>query len=357
MSDGITGHDLNDVELEDILRGATFLGSGGGGPVALGQQMLDHVRTLGKPVFLADPASIPPTATGAIAAGVGSPLAAAQGFPMAALGTAWERLQRGGPHLDVVVPAEVGAGNTFIPFIVAAEQGLPVIDGAGADRAVPTLPMVSFYGAGLPVGDVVLANATQWFEFAADTADHADVAMRAVMDGGLFAEDAGAALWRMTGAEISANAVSGVTTRVSKVGRLLREAADPVAAIEGELGGTVVVRGTITQVVDPTSGGFDAGHVVIESAVGTTRYTVLTVNENIAVFSSDQPAPLYVAPDLLCYLLDDGTPFSNAEAADHRGKAMVLVRFPAAPQLYEPLLLAEFDALLQSLGLWGRIQR
>jgi DUF917 family protein len=357
MSDDIAGHDLTDVELEDILRGATFLGSGGGGPVALGQQMLDHIRTVGKPVFLADPASIPATASGAIAAGVGSPIAAASGFPMAALGTAWNRLQAGGARLDVVVPAEVGAGNTFIPFIVAAEQGLPVIDGAGADRAVPKLPMVSFYGAGLPVGDVVLANATQWFEFVADTADHADVAMRAVMDGGLFDEDAGAALWRMTGADISKHAISGVTTRLSKAGRLLRESTDRLAAIEGELGGTVVVRGTITEVVDPTSGGFDAGHVVIESAVGTTRYTVLTVNENVAVFSSDQPEPLFVAPDLLCYLLADGTPFSNAEAADHVGKEMVLVRFQAAPELYEPLLLAEFDTLLQSLGQWGRIKR
>lgn len=356
MSD-LPGHHLSAAELDDILLGATFLGSGGGGPVVLGQQMVDHLKKLNKPVLLVEPAILPAGIVGAIAAGVGSPLAASQDFPLAALSHAWDRLAAGGDPLGVVVPAEVGAGNSFIPFIVAAERGLPVIDGAGADRAVPKLPMVSFYGAGIPVGDVVLANATQWFEFQADTAPHADVAMRAVIDGGLFNEDAGAALWRMTGEQISKNAIPGVTTKALKVGSLLRTSHDLLPDLVQALKATVVVQGTITEVVDPTSGGFDAGRVVIASSDSRTTYTVLTVNENIAVFSSEQPEPLYVAPDLLCYVLLDGTPFSNAEAANHVGKPMALIRIKAAAPLYSKPLIAQFDALLRSLGQWGSIDR
>ena len=41
----------------------------------------------------------------------------------------------------------------------------------------------------------------------------ADKAMRALLDGGVFDEDAGSAMWAMSGADISAGAVRGTTLR------------------------------------------------------------------------------------------------------------------------------------------------
>jgi len=85
---------LSTDELALILQGACFLGSGGGGPLALGQQFIGDIAKGPNPVRIVDVASVPPDARGAISAGVGSPAAASSGFPAEAAGVAWQELQR-----------------------------------------------------------------------------------------------------------------------------------------------------------------------------------------------------------------------------------------------------------------------
>ncbi|MFN8156651.1 MAG: DUF917 family protein [Candidatus Nanopelagicales bacterium] len=354
------GRVLGTADLQQILLGATFLGSGGGGPISLGQAMVTQLSQLasqGYPVTLVPAAALPADEEGAIIAGVGSPDAAANGFPLGALTAAWDRL--GSPPADpltFVLPAELGAGNSFIPFLLAAQQRLPVVDCAGASRAVPGLSQVTYDTPSTPVGEVVLTDATTWVEYSTDTTDHADEAMRLLMSGTLFAEVAGAALWRMTGDQVRATAITGTTTQMQAVGAALQDP-DPSARIPKAtsllVGGEVVVAGQIVKVDQSTGGGFDHGQVVIQDSSSTAQYTVMTINENLAVLRSDPEATLFVAPDLLCYALADGTPFSNAEVNDRMHQDMVLVRCFAAPQMYEPHILAGFDALLTQCGLKG----
>ncbi|MCA1783940.1 MAG: DUF917 domain-containing protein [Dermatophilaceae bacterium] len=348
---------LSTDELDLILQGACFLGSGGGGPLELGRQFIDDIATSENPVRVVDVASVPPDARGAISAGVGSPTAAASGFPSDAAGVAWRELEAVVGHpFSHIVPAEVGAGNTFIPFLLSAQTGLPVIDGAGADRAVPSLPLCTFAAAEVPLGTIVLGNSDLVLRFAGSDPAAADTRMRSLLSGGAFAEDAGSAMWAMDGTQIAAGAIRGTTSRALQVGTLLSESSDPIEDVAAHLGGSVLVRGTITDIGEVTGGGFDTGHVTI-TASGTSAYsvTVGNVNENLIAFSGQSPTVLATAPDLLCYVSAAGEAFSNAEAAAYRdaGTEVALVVVPSSPQMRSTSLLDGFRTVLASVGYYG----
>ena len=348
---------LSTDDLGLILQGACFLGSGGGGPLALGQQFIDDIAKSGNPVRLVDVASVPPDATGAISAGVGSPAAAGSGFPTDAAGVAWRELESSVGHaFDHIVPAEIGAGNTFVPFLLSAQTGLPVIDGAGADRAVPALQLCTFAATGVPLGTVVLGNSDLVLRFAASDPAKADARMRTLLGGNVFDEDAGSAMWAMTGAQITGGAVRGTTSRALEVGTLLATSADPVEAVASHLGGSVLVRGTITDLGDVTAGGFDTGHVTITAAGPSgDSVTVVNVNENLIAYSGQSPTVLATAPDLLCYVTATGEAFSNVEAATYRdaGTEVALVVVPSSTQMRAEYLLDGFRAVLASVGYYG----
>lgn len=355
---------LSPDQLELILQGACFLGSGGGGPLALGRQFIEDIAKTGNPVVVVDVADVPPEATGAISAGVGSPVAAASGFPADAPGIAWKELESVVGHsFTHIVPAEIGAGNTFVPFLLAAQTGLPVIDGAGADRAVPSLPLCTFAAADVPLGTVVLGNSDVVLRFAVADPTVADAAMRALLGGGVFAEDAGSAMWAMNGTQIGDGAIRGTTGRALKVGTLLKDR-DPVQAVVGYLGGSVLIRGTITDIGENTAGGFDTGHVTItasdagsgsESGQGLESVTVMNVNENLIAYSGQSPTVLATAPDLLCFMTTSGEAFSNAEAETYQksGAEVALVLVPSSPQMRSSSLLEGFRTVLRSVGYYG----
>lgn len=348
---------LSTGDLDLILQGACFLGSGGGGPLELGRQFIDDIAKSGHPVRVVDVANVPPDATGAISAGVGSPAAAASGFPPDAAGVAWRELETAVGHpLGHIVPAEIGAGNTFIPFLLSAQTGLPVIDGAGADRAVPALQLCTFAATGVPLGTVVLGNSDLVLRFAASDPAAADTRMRSLLSGGVFDEDAGSAMWAMDGAQIGAGAIRGTTSRALQVGKLLGTSSDPAKDVATHLGGSVLVRGTITDMGEVTGGGFDTGHVTI-TASGTSAdsVTVVNVNENLIAYSGQSATVLATAPDLLCYVTTRGEAFSNAEAAAYRdaGTEVALVVVPSSTKMRAAYLLDGFTTVLASIGYYG----
>ncbi len=64
--------------------------------------------------------------------------------PVLAVEQIQARLKQEGRHLAYVVPPESGALGFTVACLVAAKLGLAVVDGDGAGRAVPSLPMLTF---------------------------------------------------------------------------------------------------------------------------------------------------------------------------------------------------------------------
>ncbi|NNE34540.1 MAG: DUF917 family protein, partial [Rhodothermales bacterium] len=133
----------NRQDLEDILNGTCILGSGGGGPYSVGNALIEPIMKAGG-VKLIEPSEAGDADHMAVAAGVGSPEAATSDpgafakIPVIAF-DALAKMR--GVTFDNVLSVEIGAGNSFVPMAVAATQGIPMIDGSGAGRAVPSLTM------------------------------------------------------------------------------------------------------------------------------------------------------------------------------------------------------------------------
>jgi DUF917 family protein len=347
---------LTDVELEDLLVGACVLGAGGGGPFSLGETLLADIQKHGTPVQLADPATMPGDALAAVAAGVGSPDAAAGGFPFDAATHAFDALAaRRGEPFSFVLPGEVGAANSLLPMTVAVSKGIPVLDAAGAPRAIPALDMCTYASRGVPIGTVVLANADEQLSFDAPGPAVADTAMRGIVGGGTFKQDAGVALWAMDGATVRKAALGGTTQRAIALGAALREAraggGDPVTVATQFLSGRVLFRGTIVEWAEQTVGGFDLGSVLLES--GKRRFRVLNQNENLIAWSDETSHPLALAPDLICFLTADGRPFSNADPTIPGTGDVAVIGAPVDAAMRDPAIVAAFQPLLQQAGYGG----
>lgn len=151
--------DASDVRL--VAAGAAFLGSGGGGQVSLGEQLLRRALGAGA-VDVVPAAALPPTDL-VIHAGVAGAPYVMEERPLHGenLGEAVRAVADsvGGTAAAVGIP-EIGGLNALMPLVAAATLGLPVVDGDLMGRAFPRLEQTSLALAGLPVGPMALVGSS-----------------------------------------------------------------------------------------------------------------------------------------------------------------------------------------------------
>jgi uncharacterized protein len=348
---------LTPTQLEYILNGACILGSGGGGPLSVGKQVLQQIGN--RSVTLVSGNSVAPSAWTAVSAFVGSPDAAAgQQLDFSVATSAFNTLAGTVKQtFSCVLPGEVGAGNSLIPMVVAVENGIPIVDAAGACRAVPGFLMVSYAAAKIPASPMVLTDGKSPVTLNCDNSI-ADPVTRGIISGGAFAEDAGIAFWSMTGAQMSQCAVAGMTSAALALGQALANALasgqDPLAAVRASLTqpNFLLCTGKITSFGETTSGGFDFGQVVIKADDGST-VTIYNQNENLIAFSSASPLPLAMGPDLICYLTKSGQVFSNADIDDSIEQQEIAVIGVPAFAMRDAFIIQQFLIALAGIGYAG----
>ena len=298
-------------DLPDLARGATLLGTGGGGDPYIGMMLVKQVLgdrsiTILDPDELADDLFVIPTAQ------MGAPTVMVEkipaGFePTLALRTLEAHLGR---TADATMPIECGGINSMIPLIVAAETGLPVVDADGMGRAFPELSMETFAVYGVHGSPLAIAG-ERGERVIIDTGDD-DRQMEwlargiAIRLGGV----AHIAEYAMSGADVRRTAVPRTISMALALGRAIRIAREehrsPFAAIADTLSTTLYshVRelfvGKVADVERRTTEGFAKGTAVIWSAdpSSSERLEISFQNENlIARWNGEVVA---IVPDLIC---------------------------------------------------------
>ena len=137
---------IDEAALDRIEIGAGILGTGGGGNPYIGKLMARSLVRQGKTITVVPPESVPDDALVTSVGGMGSPTIGIERLVqgdeyLLALRTLEKRLGRTVTH---VIPGEIGGSNSTRPLVVAAQTGLPVIDGDGMGRAFPELQMDTF---------------------------------------------------------------------------------------------------------------------------------------------------------------------------------------------------------------------
>ena len=363
----VKGTVLDEQALNDILNGAAFYGSGGGGPIAAGKEIIGQILASKNPLVLVAAEDVPDDAYMAVSAFAGSPDAATQSTLNfgAVASTAYDALAKiNGKDFTHVIAPEVGAGNTFIPMAVAVTKNIPVADASNSPRAVPEMQMGGFADGHVPVSPVILANPEQQLSLTVDTAAEADEITRAIIsDSPSFSNLAGVAMWSMSGADMKKYGMLNGVTKAQKLGQFIRETAkssdDPIQAIAEFTGATELFRGKITDVEEQIAGGFDVGQVRVTAANGD-EYFVMNQNENMIAWKASDTKPLIISPDYICWVDETGQPFSNAELSEYTQKSnpkdnptVALLGIKAEAPFNSDFVIQSFLDALRKMGYGG----
>lgn len=301
---------LTAADLPDLARGATLLGTGGGGDPYIGQKLVERVLGAGSitvldPDEIADDLFVIPTAQ------MGAPTVMVEKIPAGteptlALRTLEKHLGR---TADATMPIECGGINSMIPLLVAAETGLPVVDADGMGRAFPELSMETFAVYGVHGSPLALAG-ERGETAVIDTGD--DDRQMEWLARGVTIRLGGVshiAEYAMTGADVRRTAIPRTLSMALALGRGIREAREqhrsPFEAIAETLSTTLYphVRelfvGKVADVERRTTDGFAKGRATI-AALGPDDDSTLEVafqNENLVAHRDG--VLVAIVPDLI----------------------------------------------------------
>ncbi|MFK7091051.1 DUF917 domain-containing protein [Chromobacterium violaceum] len=381
--------ELSPSDLEPLLQGACFFGSGGGGTMISARHLAanfrkgDYYPTDKVRVVDVDEAT---DGDCVMVAYMGAPDAINQvkwpNGPVEAALAARQRLESQGRKLAYVVAPESGALGFVVASLVAAKLGLAVVDADGAGRAVPSLPMLTYAAAGVPPTPAFLAGESGLCvelgvrmpppdgQRREDISTVVEQMLRPILTNPQFGQFGGLAMWMMSPAQLGgALPVRGTLSRALKLGRALQDGKVKTAeAMLDFLRRELDIKGkllfgpaTLASSEVSTAGGFDLGKVVLED--GERRCTVLYQNESLLAWDSALSHPLATAPDAISYFVEgEGQHvFSNGDLSgdDHgldpsvRGRKAAVIALPAAAPLREGLILQSFADELAQLGYLG----
>ena len=160
---GSGNYRLTRTDISYIAYGACFLGSGGGGSIGLALLFIDKMLNEADIMTYINPNDLVADKNIAFIALLGSPDKMFEGYGQTAALNAFLEMnayliQSGEKPLSYLIPVEMGAINTLIPFIISAHEGVSVINGDPCGRAAPEMSMNLFNIHSLSLNPVILTS-------------------------------------------------------------------------------------------------------------------------------------------------------------------------------------------------------
>lgn len=252
-------------QIDDFVRGCTFLGTGGGGKPEDGTAELYRIMDLGKTIewtdandISDDEISVCPFLMGSIAPWTADQLEEMRSFGLTKqyhdnlLVKSTELLSKyTGKKPTVIVPIELGGANTPTAVAAAAELGISVVDGDYTGRAIPEIPQTTPFLHGknlLPI--------SSWDRWGNVCFIHDAVnPLMAERIGKLISAAAygltGQAGFLMSAREMKEVLIRGTLTECLEIGRTIREersaGRDPIKSVLAKTGGKLLFKGTVSK--------------------------------------------------------------------------------------------------------------
>ncbi|MCD6428933.1 MAG: DUF917 domain-containing protein [Desulfurococcales archaeon] len=309
-------------DAENLVLGATVLGTGGGGSPSEGLKLLSEVLNMGKEIKVVDLSELPedsiivsPYYIGTIAPTAKTKKPVKIEEPIKVALDELEKLL--GKKASAVVACELGGGNTPVAMYIAAKLGLPVVDGDLLGRAAPELHKCTVHIFDIPMYPAAIVSETGNVVIVkqyADIDDYESIARYLSVLAGRFVA---AVDTPMTLDKARKAVVRGTISLCIKVGRAIREARakgeDPVQAAVKALDGWKIFEGVVDKYEWRDEGGFLRGEAYVKGVGKWEGKTLKTwiMNEHIMAWIDGEPATM--APDLIMFLRDDGEPVTNTE--------------------------------------------
>lgn len=343
-------------DLEDLITGLKFFGTGGGGSARDGLRLLQQEVDEGRAIRWVDVESIPDDAWTVRVSNTGSAAGESEDDRQKrhdlGLGEPTETRNHGqalkelskytGRTIDTLIPPELGARNTSVTLALGAYLGLQVADADYAGRAIPelanTTPCVLGYSI-CPIaavdrwGNTCIIKKAQGYRVAERFARH--MAMASFGYTGL-------AGFLLDGRTAKKAAIAGTLTESLELGHAIRRAGekgeDPVAEIVTCTGGSVIFTGEIRRTEASNHDGFLWGEYFIEGDRDFKGKTLKVWFKNENLVSWLDGKPYVTCPDLISLVeTGAGLPLSNTEVTVGQKVVAVAVKARAVYRTPEGL--------------------
>jgi len=314
---------LKEEDVNNLIIGATILGTGGGGDPKEGLRTLMDDINSGRKLELAEASELDPESLVICAYFCGSIAAPEEKEKrlvfnercmMKGLRIMEKRLGR---RISAIIPTEIGGGNTAVALHLASILGVPTLDGDQVGRSAPELNQSSYIIHGIkavpsiildPCGNIVVV------EDYVDVSSYESIARSlAVAFGGfVLVMDSPVAV-----KEAERVAVNNTVSRAINLGEAIMKAKEygknPVEAAVDFLDGFKVFSGFIMNHSLKVKQGFLVGEVEIK---GTDEwkgsiFRIWVKNENIIGWKDGKVAVM--PPDLICLIDENGYGITNSE--------------------------------------------
>ncbi len=329
-------------DLDDMVLGATLLGTGGGGDPYIARLMVRQAIEDYGPIRIMSPEEIDPDGLVLTAAVIGAPTVIVEKVPAGTEFTSCVRALASylGKEPVAMMPVEVGGMNTLVPLAVAAELNLPVIDADTMRRAFPQIEMCVLTLAGISASPASVADEKgNVVVFEATSNQVTERLVRAsVMQLGMAN---GISCYPLTGQQVRDHAIQGSMSYCIELGRRL------AAVQRGEAGafdefltfaeGRLYFSGKIIDLDRRTTAGFARGTVVLE-ALGDPSRTLRVEIQNELLIAFEDGRPVITTPDLICFLdYENAQPITTETLA--YGQRVNVIGMPCAPEWHKPGML------------------
>jgi len=351
---------LTITDLTNIVFGACFFASGGGGPVSMAQTFLSRIN---KTVYFINTEDLESGKLALIVADMGSPDAAKEGKGFTAPVNVYQVMANlmGAQGVDIsyLMPIELGAVNTLLPFFVASQLDtpLPVINADPSGRAVPQLDMTLLDVAALPICPAAVASDTdptkgtyQSQVFYNLTPEQLEDQSRDVVVS--YGGVGGLACYPIDGSQLNRNnpanenrLIQGSIGLCWNIGQQILQY-QPLLNLQRLLNSFSVyniqfITATITKIDNRTSGGFDVGKITVTDS-GGADFWIYYKNESLLAWDPVYNQPRAMAPDGIVFVLAQeyefpaGTPITNADI--QQGISYTIMGLGAFEKLRNPTL-------------------
>jgi len=330
-------------DVENLVIGATILGTGGGGDPQRGLKILRQDLAQERKLLLASETDLDPESTVICAYHCGSipppdkerPRERTRGLlsdeevMLKGLQAMEKRL---GKKIGGVIPTEIGGGNTPAALHLAALLGIPAIDADQVGRSAPELVQSSYLVNNVEATPSVVADnfgdITIVEQYANPAQYESVVRSLAVAGGGsAFVIDSPISATRAFAAGIR-----GTVTRAIDLGEVVNRSRargnSPAVAIAQFLEAFSLFHGEILEFTLEEKAGFLVGELWVDGdgEWSSQRLKVSVKNENMIAWRDGKPVAMI--PDLICLVNESGEGVTNSALRRRLTVSVLGVRSP-----------------------------
>ncbi len=309
-------------DIYEILLGATFMASGGGGPIDISLEMLDNINNVEVDIYTIDEMESNKYVT--TIAAMGKPTEARNKDFNKILTNTYEYIKQQVLPKDITIgycmAGEYGGFNTFAPIYLAiVNKDIKLIDADSSSRAVPGLDTTLTSLNGGSIIPFVMANENNDC-ICIDLNDKQNASgcekvCRQICSSELFNSVSGVSGWIMNKEEVNKYAIPNSLNIAKVVGGYVNKykSISYDGSVFDLLNNNYIIkaktlahnrdgnRSIISNVIIERKDGFDLGKIFIE--FNEIKWEIHFINESLVLYKNNEP--YMTAPDIVCIFDDE----------------------------------------------------